>query len=59
MTTLLRLPDVLNRTKLSRSRLYELLADNKFPAPVKLGGKILAFSDKEIEEWIEARLAER
>ena len=34
--TLLRLPAVLARTALSRSRLYELVKTGRFPRPVKL-----------------------
>jgi prophage regulatory protein len=60
MTTLLRLPAVLQRTGLSRSMLYELLDRGDFPRPIKLtGGRINCWSDQEIAEWIDARLSER
>lgn len=60
MTTLLRLPSVLDRTGLSRSMLYELLGQGTFPLPIKLtGGRINAWSDAEVGEWIERRLSER
>lgn len=61
MTTLIRLPAVLSRTGLSRSRLYELLGRNQFPRPVKLSpnGRTVVWSDAEVAEWIEARLADR
>ena len=59
MTTLLRLPDVLDRTKLSRSKLYELLETGEFPKPVKLGDRVNAWADNEIEEWVQTQLAGR
>lgn len=59
MTTLLRLPAVKNRTGLSRSKIYELLESGSFPKPVKLSGRLNAWSDHEIDAWIKARLAER
>lgn len=59
MTTLLRLPAVKNRTGLSRSRIYELLEAGQFPKPVKLSGRINAWPDNEVADWIAARIAER
>jgi prophage regulatory protein len=56
MTTLLRLPAVLERTGLSRSRLYELLNSQEFPRPVKLSARINAWPDSEIADWIAARI---
>ncbi|QGN53471.1 AlpA family transcriptional regulator [Novosphingobium sp. Gsoil 351] len=57
--SLLRLPAVINRTGLSRSRIYSLLGMGRFPAPVKLGGRVVAWPDNEISEWISQRIAER
>lgn len=59
MTTLLRLPEVLARTKLSRSKLYELLDRGDFPKPVKIGARVNAWADTELEDWIQAQLAVR
>lgn len=60
MTKLLRLPDVIERTALSRSKIYELLEKRDFPRPVKLsGGRINAWPDNEVEAWISERIAER
>ena len=58
MTTLIRLPEVLQRTALTRSKLYQLMDEQAFPKPVKLGGRVNAWSDQQIEEWINERLAE-
>lgn len=56
---LLRLPDVLARTGMSRSRLYAALADKSFPAPVKLSPRAVAWPSDEVDAWIVARIAER
>jgi prophage regulatory protein len=42
----------------SRSRRYELIRDNKFPRPVKLGWST-RFSLLECHAWVEDRLSER
>ena len=59
MTVLLRLTEVLERTKLSRSKMYDLLDQGEFPKPAKNGGRVNVWPDTEIEEWIQSRLAER
>lgn len=59
MTTLLRLPVVIERTGLSRSALYVMLEQGKFPKPVKLGERINAWPDNEIADWIAERIAAR
>ena len=58
---LLRLPDVITRTALSRSIIYELLARNAFPAPVKLypGSRLNGWPAEEIDAFVAARIAER
>lgn len=59
MTTLLRLPVVLHKTGLSRSRLYELLAQGEFPSPLKHSARVNVWPDGEVSDWIEKRLAAR
>jgi len=57
---LIRLGEVLERTALSRSALYRLLADNAFPSPVKPTlSRINAWSSREVDDWIEQQLASR
>lgn len=59
MTKLIRLQSVLDRTGLSRSTCYELMQAGKFCVPVKIGPRAIAFSETEVEAWINARLSER
>jgi prophage regulatory protein len=57
---LIRMGEVLERTALTRSALYRLLADNAFPAPTKpTFGRINAWSSEEVDRWIEEQLAAR
>lgn len=59
MTTLLRLPRVLERVPYSRSTLYQMIADGRFPKPVKIGGqasRAVFWDAAEIERWIAERL---
>lgn len=57
MTKLLRLPEVLQITALSRSGLYSLLGKGEFPQPIKLGERINAWRDDDLQEWMDTRAA--
>ena len=56
MSRLLRLPEVLARTGLSRSRLY---ADLTFPKSVKIGDRAVAWVEDEVQAWIDTQIAKR
>lgn len=55
-----RRPEVENLTALSRSSIYEKLSphscryDPKFPRPVKIGQRAVAWRLSEVEAWIAA-----
>lgn len=55
---LTRLPGVMNRVGLSRSSIYQRIADGTFPEPVSLGSRAVAWIEAEIEEWIDRRIHE-
>ncbi len=55
-TRLLHLREVLNRTSLSRSHTYRLIAEGTFPASVALGSRV-AWVESEIESWLQERIA--
>lgn len=57
MIQLLRIKDVLAKTGLSRSTMYALIADNRFPAPVKLSVRCSAWASDQVDAWIAARIA--
>ena len=43
---------------LSVSHMYRLIAQNKFPQPVRVSERISAFLESEISEWVIERTAE-
>ncbi len=56
---ILRLPQVRQRTGLSRSGIYLAMAQGHFPKPISLGAKAVGWIESEIEDWIERRIAQR
>lgn len=50
-TTFLRLPAVKARTGLSRSIIYQKIKQGEFPAPIKLGPRVSAWVESEIDGW--------
>lgn len=58
--TFLRLDRVKLATGLGRSTIYDLMADDLFPRPVKIGsGKAVAWPASEILQWQRQRVADR
>lgn len=53
---ILRLRDVKERTGLSRSTIYELMATGEFPKQVQLTLRSVGWSEDEVHDWILARL---
>ena len=56
---LLRISEVAARTGLSRSTIYEWSADGRFPAPVRLGGRVARWVEAEVDEWLQKWLERR
>lgn len=54
----IRLPEAMTRTGYSRSGLYKLISQGRFPKPVKIGTRAIAFIESEVDEWISQRIAE-
>lgn len=55
---LLRLPTVLERTGLSRSPLYRLMAAGRFPKPIGLAGTaVKVWRSDVVEAWVEQHSA--
>ena len=49
---LLRIRQVQARTGLSRSTIYAWSADGRFPAPVRLGGRVARWVEAEVDDWL-------
>jgi prophage regulatory protein len=56
---LLRLDQVRARTGLSRSTIYAYIQDKKFPRPIFISARCVAWMESEIDEWINERIASR
>lgn len=54
---LLRRVDVEARTGLSRSTIYAWMEKDEFPKPVKLGTRLVAWREKDIDAWVDGREA--
>ena len=54
---LLRLPAVENLSGLKKTTIYARMADKNdpFPVPVRLGGRAVAWREREVLAWIEGR----
>jgi len=53
---MLRLPEVVNRTALSRSQIYRLIELGTFPKQVALGERAAAWVEEEVDGWLRARI---
>jgi prophage regulatory protein len=59
--TVLRMPDVVARSGLKRSSIYELMACQQFPAsfPLTASGRAVGWSSDEVEAWVRDRIEKR
>jgi len=55
----MRLPEVISTCGLSRSTIYDLICREQFPSQISLGGKNVAWLASEIDDWMQARIAQR
>jgi prophage regulatory protein len=54
---ILRLPEVITKTGLSRSSIYTHVSEGIFPKQIRLGPRSVGWSECEINEWIAERIA--
>ena len=52
----LRIHDVLKITGLSKSQIYSLAKQEKFPQPIKLGTRASGWLCSEVADWIQQRI---
>ena len=52
---ILRLPEVSNRTGLSRSAIYRGIDEGSFPAPRRISTRAVGWLESEISGWIDRR----
>lgn len=58
MTTqnIIRLPQVKQRTGLSRSTIYSLIKSGQFKSPISLGARAVGWLESDVSEFIETRI---
>lgn len=54
---LIRLPDVEAATGCKKSTLYMLLRQGKFPKPIRLSARMVAWSETAVLQWVQDRIA--
>lgn len=53
-----RLPEVKNKTGLSRSTIYLRMSKKEFPQSISLGGRAIGWLEEDINQWLEQCIAE-
>ena len=56
--SLIRLSEVIKRVGLCKAWIYKLIKQGKFPRPIKIGVRSIAFVESEVDDWIKQRIAE-
>lgn len=51
----LRREEVERLVGLGRSSLYRLMRQGAFPTPIRIGGRAVRWSERELEQWLAAR----
>ena len=55
---LIRLPDVEGATGCKKSTIYELMKAGRFPKPVRLSARHVAWSEAAVLQWVQDRIKE-
>ncbi|MGB0938159.1 MAG: AlpA family transcriptional regulator [Colwellia sp.] len=58
-TRLIRMKEVISKTGLTRSRIYQYIGEDRFPASVSLGGRSVCWVESEVDKWIENVISQR
>jgi len=56
---LIRLKEVVDRTSLSKTSIYELMKTGEFPKQVHLGSQYVAWVEDEVDQFINAVISKR
>ena len=55
----IRLPAVLQKVGMSKSFVYDLITQDKFPKPVKVSPRISCWVAAEVDQWVQERIDAR
>jgi prophage regulatory protein len=56
---ILRLPQIIKKTGLSRSTIYNLMSRGDFPQKIKLSYRTMGFLESEVDQWLAEKAANR
>lgn len=56
--SLIRMSEAMRRTGYGKAWIYRLVSQERFPKPVKIGSRSIAFVESEVDDWINQRIAE-
>lgn len=48
--------EVLSKTGFKKAWIYQLISNESFPKPIKLGSRAVAFIEDEVDQWIVERV---
>ncbi len=54
---IIRLPEVIQATGLSRSTIYLRMSKGEFPKSISLGERAIGWVQGEVEQWVEQRIS--
>lgn len=52
------MPEIMRRTGYGKAWIYRLISQGKFPRPIKIGSRSIAFVESEVDDWINQRIEE-
>ncbi|MCM7774980.1 AlpA family transcriptional regulator [Enterobacter asburiae] len=52
----LRMSEIMRRTGYGKAWIYRLISQGKFPRPIKIGTRAIAFVESEVDDWINQRI---
>lgn len=58
-TNIIRLPQAIQKTGLSRSTIYSLISRGEFPQKIQLSTRSIGFLESEVNDWIAEKLSQR
>lgn len=56
---IIRLPEVMHKTGLSRSSIYKMIEDKQFPRQIRLGARSVGWVNSEVDDWLLQRIQQR
>ena len=55
----IRLPEVRQKVGMSKSYIYDLISQDKFPKPVKVSSRICCWVTAEVDQWVQEQIDAR